>query len=150
VDAARAKAFAAFAANKKDADTGMEQTATLNDREILGTNAPNPKFVRTGADTASLRDLIAVLTPAPKGLRKWSVMRAIRARRESAGRDIPLKFEADIERAFRRFCAGDPIQGAAPAGAALFYRPKETAGEVWAVDAEKARSWLDAEPFGED
>ena len=128
----------------------MEQSVTAVDRESPGTNTPNPKFVRIGADTASLRDLIAVLTSAPKGLRKWSVMRAIRARREHAGRDIPLKFEADIERAFRRFCAGDPVQGAAPAAAALFYRPKETAGEVWAVDVEKAKAWLDTEPFGEN
>lgn len=141
-----AKAFAAFASCDtvaKETTPGMEHAATIDERETLS-------FARNGTEGDSLRDLIAVLTPVPKGLRKWSVMRAIRTRRERAGQDIPLKFEADIERAFRRHCAGDSIHGAAPSTAALFFRPKETAGEVWALNADAARAWLDADPFGED
>ena len=69
-------------------------------------------------------------------------MRALRARREAAGHDIPQKFEDDVERVFRRFC-GD---GAGPD--AVFYRPQERAGEVWAVNAAAANAWLDAEGEG--
>ena len=52
---------------------------------------------------AIVEELIAALAPHPKGLRRWSVMRAIRKSREAVSRDIPLKLEADVERTFRRF-----------------------------------------------
>ncbi len=85
-------------------------------------------------------DLIMVLRPHRSGLRRWSVMRALRARREAAGHDIPQKFEDDVERVFRRFC-GDNSD-------AVFFRPQERAGEVWAVNASRADAWLDAEGDG--
>jgi hypothetical protein len=76
-------------------------------------------------------------------------MRAIRSRREKGGRETSLKLEDEIERVFRKFCAGEPP----PKGAktrcapedALFHRPKEKAGEVWALDLHRARVWLKAE-----
>ena len=79
-----------------------------------------------------VEELVAVLAPHPRGLRRWSVMRAIRKNRESQARGIPLKLEADVERAFRHFCRGDDMRAS---GATLFYRPAEKAGEVWALDA---------------
>jgi hypothetical protein len=88
--------------------------------------APRPTLVE---------EIVVALTPHPKGLRRWSVMRAIRTNREALAREIPLKLEADVERTFRQFCRGD---GARAADAALFYRPAETAGEVWALDPRHA------------
>jgi hypothetical protein len=82
-----------------------------------------------------VEELVAALAPHPKGLRRWSVMRAIRKNRYAQARDIPLKLEADVERAFRQFCRDDDMRAS---GAALFYRPAEKAGEVWALDADHA------------
>jgi len=82
-----------------------------------------------------VEELVAALAPHPKGLRRWSVMRAIRKSREAVSRDIPLKLESDVERAFRQFCRDDDMR---TSGTALFYRPAEKAGEVWALDAAYA------------
>ena len=82
-----------------------------------------------------VEEIVAALAPHPKGLRRWSVMRAIRKGREAVSREIPLKLEADVERTFRRFCRNDEMR--AP-GTALFYRPAEKAGEVWALDTSYA------------
>ena len=66
-----------------------------------------------------VEELVAVLAPHPKGLRRWSVMRAIRKNRDAQARDIPLKLEADVERTFRQFCRNDAMR--AP-GLPLFFR----------------------------
>ncbi len=63
-------------------------------------------------------------------------MRAMRSRHEAAGRSIPQKFEDDIERVFRRMSLR---RGSADA---VFYRPAERAGEVWALHTEHADVWL--------
>jgi hypothetical protein len=88
--------------------------------------APRPTIVE---------ELVAALAPHPGGLRRWSVMRAIRKSREAVSREIPLKLEADVERAFRQFCRNDNAQ---TSGTALFCRPPEKAGEVWALDTHCA------------
>jgi len=94
-----------------------------------------------------LVELIKVLAPHPGGLRRWSVMQGIRKDRESAARDIPQKFEDEVERTFRRFCAdaGDAKARTCAAKDAFFYRPKERAGEVWGIFPDRAKAWLDAE-----
>ena len=84
-----------------------------------------------------VEELVAALAPHPGGLRRWSVMRAIRKSREAVSREIPLKLEADVERTFRQFCRND---GARASGTALFCRPAEKAGEVWALDASYANA----------
>jgi hypothetical protein len=105
--------------------------------------AARPALARKPASTC-LDDLIAVLAPHPGGLRRWSVMRAMRAR--CAGQEITPKFEDDVERVFRRHCAGESVRaglGAAPQE--LFHRPKDKAGEVWAMTPHAAKAWRDAE-----
>ena len=88
-------------------------------------------------------EIIEVLALHPKGLRRWSVMRAIRRNRDLASRDIPPKMEADVERVFRRFCAGSDA-GKCSAEDALFFRPGEKAGEVWAAYPDRIKAWLGA------
>lgn len=80
---------------------------------------------------AIVEELVAALAPYPGGLRRWSVMRAIRTRREAMAHEVPLKLEADVERIFRQFCRGD---GGRTSGRILFCRLAEKAGEVWALD----------------
>jgi len=91
---------------------------------------PRPQFASQGPDASIVEELIAVLAPHPGGLRRWSVMNAIRQRRRATSRDIPLKMEAEIERTFRQFCNRDALS---KPGDALFCRPGEKAGEVWAM-----------------
>jgi hypothetical protein len=96
------------------------------------------------ANQLILRELIAALKPHPRGLRRWSVMRAIRADRNRISRDIPLKFESDVESVFRKFSA-DAMDAHARVCAvenAPFCRPHNTAGEVWALRPGKAEAWL--------
>ncbi len=91
-----------------------------------------------------LRELIAALKPHPRGLRRWSVIRAIRMDRNRRSRDIPLKFESDVESIFRKFSA-DAIDAHArvcPVETAPFCRPHNTAGEVWALRPGKAEVLL--------
>jgi hypothetical protein len=96
-------------------------------------------------DPACLADLIAVLESHPRGLRRWSVMRAMRARAEKAHREVTPKFEDDVERVFRRHCEGDAVRaGSTNTAEELFFRPKETAGEVWAVHLARAKAWLES------
>src|ERR1044071_9192410 len=87
-------------------------------------------IINVSADRAILVELIKVLTPYPSGLRRWSVMQAIRKDREYAAREIPPKFEDEIERTFRRFCADEKVSrsGTFTRENTLFYRPKERAG----------------------
>jgi len=108
-------------------------------------------IVATGpseADRTHLLSLIQVLLPHPGGLRRWSVMRAIRAQHEKAALETSHKLEDEVEKVFRRH-GGDLSAGAGfdpdvqrDSGAPLFYRPKDRAGEVWAIDPEIARAWL--------
>ncbi len=89
-----------------------------------------PRFNSEKSDTFIVEELVAVLAAHPGGLRRWSVMNAIRQRRRATARDIPMKMEADIERIFRLFCTRDVSRAQADP---LFCRPGEKAGEVWAL-----------------
>lgn len=99
------------------------------------------------SDQPILCELIKVLAPHPRGLRRWSVMRAIRKTRESTARDIPQKFEDEVERTFRRYCADavDANTSTCAAKDAFCYRPKGKAGEVWGIFPDRAKAWLNAE-----
>lgn len=92
------------------------------------------------AEPSILGELVAVLAPHPGGLRRWSVMRAIRDNRSRASQAMSLKFENEVERVFRSSCSNCGELSGNPQ-TALFYRPEGKAGEVWAVHAERAKAW---------
>jgi hypothetical protein len=104
---------------------------------------------RDRANQPILSELITVLKPHARGLRRWSVMRVMRENRKRQSCDIPQKFEDDIERIFRRFCAEDAGSGIHTAENAPFYRPRETAGEVWALHPKRAEALLAGKTCGE-
>ena len=94
-----------------------------------------------------LDELRTVLAAHPGGLRRWSVMRAIRKERERTGQHMPQNLEVEVERTFRRFCAdADKKHGVRASSDALFFRPSEKAGEVWAILPERASMWRNEEP----
>lgn len=77
-------------------------------------------------------------------------MRAIRSDRERALRDIPHKFEDEVERTFRRYCADkdDADTRVCLVRDAFFYRPREKTGEVWALIPDRAKVLPDARSVG--
>ena len=87
------------------------------------------------SDHLILVELTSALAPHPGGLRRWSVMRAIRKERERTGQDVPQNLEVEVERMFRRFCADADAakRGGGTWQESLFFRPAEKAGEVWAI-----------------
>jgi hypothetical protein len=99
---------------------------------------------KSRADQIIVEELLKVLGPQLAGLRRWSVMRAIRNERERACIDISQKFEDEVERVFRRFCADyrDGKSRVCAESEALFFRPTEKAGEVWAIYQDRTKAWL--------
>ena len=96
------------------------------------------------SNTVLIAELAKLLLEHPGGLRRWSVMRAMRKAWEGAQREVSLKFEDEVERNFCRFCTDDE-RAKSPecqAGDTLFFRPRDKAGEVWAAHPERVRAWL--------
>jgi hypothetical protein len=90
---------------------------------------------------AILAELCAVLGAYPDGLRRWSVMRAMRKERECRGQDVAPNFEAEVERTFRQFCADATAKRSSGAAKdVVFFRPPEKAGEVWAIIRDRGPS----------
>lgn len=115
-------------------------------RRMNRTAEPMPSRMRS--DSALVTDLVTVLLSHPAGLRRWSVMRAMRMRAEKANREVTPKFEDDVERVFRRHCTGDSVRaGLATPLDELFHRPKESVGEVWAANTAASRAYLSARGF---
>jgi hypothetical protein len=113
------------------------------------------RTLRSDCEESYRLDLVRVLLAHPSGLRRWSVMRAMRTRRENLGEEVSFKLEEKIERIFRQSCADDAYssggrKSGAPKDDALFYRPKDRAGEVWAADTGRARAWLEQREQSEE
>ena len=112
----------------------MTYSEILEPLDFEHASASGSASSKARSDQTILLELTKVLSLHRTGLRRSSVMRAIRNDRGS--RDIPQKFEADVERVFRSYC-GNP--GEFRSAKRLFYRPLERAGEVWALLPEPAK-----------
>lgn len=93
-----------------------------------------------------MNELAKLLLANPAGLRRWSVMRAMRKALDASRQELPLKFEDEVERHFRYFSAEDCAKSPDRAREALFFRPSDKAGEVWAADPDRVRAWLSQTP----
>jgi hypothetical protein len=101
---------------------------------------------RLCVDDSYVVDLIRVLLSHPDGLRRWSVMRAIRKNRENARLPIPDKIEDDVQRMFLQHCAqSDPFKKRnRPPETALFHWPQGKLAGLWAVFPDRAEAWMSA------
>lgn len=91
------------------------------------------RIIKDQTRESCLQDLLELLSAHPAGLRRWSVMREMRLRREKAGFEVTPNFESEIERIFCRHCRGDSQRARWSDGAPeLFHRPQGRTGEVWA------------------
>jgi hypothetical protein len=91
-------------------------------------------------------ELARLLLANPGGLRRWTVMRAMRKACENAEREIGQKFEDEVERNFRCFSEDDERAkslGLQPEEA-MFFRPRDKAGEVWAAHPDRVHAWLES------
>lgn len=121
--------------NRRASLTYVEQTSRSNTR--------NGGARSWNANAAVVTELARLLLANPAGLRRWSVMRAMRKVWQASQQEVSLKFEDEVERHFRYFSANDDCaRSPGRAGEALFFRPSEKAGEVWAADPERVRAWL--------
>lgn len=120
-------------------DTSMPEL----DREQALEN-PGPRTAANlaqGADPIIVEELVTLLATHPGGLRRWSVMQAIRRSRNRTTRPVSLRFETEIERVFRTLSAEGTEPRERDESPFLFYRPEGKAGEVWAVRPERAQAW---------
>ncbi|GAA0573267.1 hypothetical protein GCM10008942_22460 [Rhizomicrobium electricum] len=71
-------------------------------------------------------------------------MRAMRKVWGKNDREIGQKFEDEVERSFRHFSdeADRTKLQQAVSEDALFFRPRDKAGEVWAAHPDRVQNWL--------
>ena len=70
-------------------------------------------------------------------------MRAMRKACEGTQQEVSLKFEDEVERNFRYFSADDDCAKSPERRRdAIFFRPNDKAGEVWAANLEPVQAWL--------
>lgn len=78
-------------------------------------------------------------------------MRAMRRAWQDTDLEISVKFEDEVERNFRYFCADDDCARLPERQReALFFRPGDKAEEVWAANPDRARAWLNQNPIAAD
>jgi hypothetical protein len=103
-------------------------------------------------DNPYLLDLIKILKPFPQGLRRRFVMDRMISNRKARGLDIPEEFEATVQSAYNHHSVDSLVfkKRGAPAADGLFFSPTGKGSGKWALNQERARSWLIARIGEED
>jgi hypothetical protein len=102
-------------------------------------------------DNPYVLDLIGILKPFPRGLRRPFVMDRMIAIRKAKGLDIPDEFESTVQSAYNQHSVDSLVfkKRGAPASEGLFFSPTGKGSGKWAVNQDRARAWLIAK-IGED
>ena len=91
-----------------------------------------------------VEDLIRLLLPYKGGLSRRRVLDMLERQRRKDGLPIPVKFEEAVQSAYNQNCSDSAVfrRKNRPASDAPFYWPGGAGSGKWAVDAERARNWL--------
>jgi hypothetical protein len=91
-------------------------------------------------------DLIRVLLPYANGLRRSLVMHELEKQRKKDGLPIPSSFEEAVQSSYNHHSIDSVVfaKRKAPESDGIFYSPEGKGSGKWAVNRERARSWLKA------
>ena len=92
-----------------------------------------------------VEDLIRLLLPHRRGMRRQMVLHNLERHRGALGLDIPPKFVEAVQSAYNQNCADSSVfrRRNLPESYALFYTPGGKGSGVWAVNPERATAWLE-------
>lgn len=95
-------------------------------------------------DNPWVLDLIRVLHPHERGLRRTIVCDIVRNNRRRRGHAMPDRVEETIQSAFQRHCVHSQVfrKTKTPSEEGIFHWPNGAGAGVWAVYRDKALSWL--------
>lgn len=93
-----------------------------------------------------VRDLIEVLMPHPRGLRRPLVLHSLEQKRKQASLPIPEKFEQSVQSAYNQHRVDSLVftKRKAPESDGIFYSTQGKGSGYWAVYLDRATAWLEA------
>ncbi|MCW5696814.1 MAG: hypothetical protein KIS96_08785 [Bauldia sp.] len=102
-------------------------------------------------DNPWARDLIRVLWPYPKGLRRQYVLDRVWSLRNPVGLPIPRRFDQAVQAAFNAYNVESEVFKKSGRGQedGLFYPFGGKGSGVWAVNHERAEAWLRRKALGD-
>ncbi len=89
--------------------------------------------------------LIKLLLPHKNGMTRRWILDTLEKQRKDTGLPIPGKFEEAVQSSYNQNCVDSTVfrQRGLPDSEAPFYSPGGKGSGMWAVNSERARSWLE-------